>query len=358
LGFKLHWGPQHPASGHLRFLLEVEGDIISRVTPEIGYTHRGIEKLLESRNFLQAIPLMERMCNLDSFNLSLGLARAIEQIIEIEPPPRARFIRTMASELGRIMSHLYWLSIFGVVAGLYTIIMWPIADRELFLDLAEMLTGSRVTYTYFVPGCVIYDIPTSFREKALSTLDYFERRLAEYRDFVFENRVYLARTKDVGIVTPEEALELGLTGPSLRGSGIELDMRKDEPYDAYNEVEFNVVTEKDGDAYSRALVRLREMGESVDIVRQALEKLPKGKIRERLPFKMPDGEVYSRTETARGELGVYLVSRGGEKPYRVKISSPSFRNLSALQHMLVGAHIADVPVIYHSMDVWALDADR
>jgi len=358
LGFKLHWGPQHPASGHLRFLLEVEGDIIKEATPEIGYTHRGIEKLMENRNFLQAIPLAERICNLDSFNLSLGFVKAVEKIIGIEPPKRAKFIRTIACELGRIMSHLYWLSIFGVSAGLYTIIMWPIADRELFVDLAEMLTGSRVTYTYFVPGGVVYDVPLGFKERALKTLNYFENRLKDYKDFVFENKVYLARTKNVGVVSPSEAIALGLTGPSLRGSGVEVDMRKDEPYDAYEDVEFKIATEKGGDAYSRAFVRLKEIEESLNIIRQGLEMLPKGRIRERLPFKMPKGEVYSRVESARGEIGFYLVSEGGEKPYRVKISSPSFRNLYALQHILKGAHVADLPVIYHSMDIWALDADR
>jgi NADH-quinone oxidoreductase subunit D len=332
LVFKLHWGPQHPASGHLRFVLDVEGDLIEKVMPEIGYTHRGIEKLIENRNFLQAIPLMERLNNLDSFNLSLGLTRAVEQIIGTVPPTRARFIRTIAGELGRIMSHLYWLSIFGVVAGLFTIIMWPIADRELFLDLAEMLTGSRVTYTYFVPGGVLYDIPSGFRERAFETIEYFEKRLEDYRDFVFENKVYLVRTKDVGIVNSFDAVKFGLTGPSLRGKG--------------------------GDSYSRAFVRLMEIKESLNIVRQALEMLPDGAIRNRLPFKMPKGEVYSRVESARGELGVYLVSDGKEKPYRVKISSPSFRNLSALEHFLKGIHTADLPVIYHSMDIWALDADR
>ena len=358
LVFKLHWGPQHPASGHLRFVLDVEGDLIEKATPEIGYTHRGIEKLIENRNYLQSIPLMERLNNLDSFNLSLGLTRAVEQIIGTVPPTRARFIRTIAGELGRIMSHLYWLSIFGVVAGLFTIIMWPIADRELLLDLAEMLTGSRVTYTYFIPGGVLYDIPSGFRERAFETIEYFEKRLEDYRDFVFENKVYLVRTKNVGIINPLDAVKFGLTGPSLRGSGVEVDMRKDDPYDAYEEIDFKVITEKGGDSYSRAFVRLMEIKESLNIVRQALEMLPDGAIRNRLPFKMPKGEVYSRVESARGELGVYLVSDGKEKPYRVKISSPSFRNLSALQHFLRGIYTADLPVIYHSMDIWALDADR
>jgi len=355
---RLNWGPQHPITGHLRFILDIDGDIVVRATPDIGYTHRGIEKLAENRNYVQIIPLVERICNVDSFNVSLGYVSAVEDILGIEPPIRARFIRVIMAELNRIMSHLYWLAIFGVAAGLFTLIMWPIADRELFIDLAEMVTGSRVTYTYFTPGGVYTDLPEEFSERTLKTLDYFEKRLKDYETIFLHNKLYQMRTVDVGILSFNDALKFGVAGPSLRGSGAKIDVRQDEPYAAYDAVEFEVPVEASGDSYARAKIRFSEMKQSVSIVRQALKQLPSGPIRVKMPSVVLEGEAYTRVESGRGELGCYLVSNGRTQPERLKLSTPSFRNVSALAYMLRGVKVADVPIIYHSMDIWPLDADR
>lgn len=355
---RVSWGPQHAASGHLRFILDIDGDIIVDATPDVGYTHRGVEKVAENRPYLSFVPPMERVCNPDSFNLSLGYVRAVEEAMGVEPPERARFIRVIMAELNRIMSHLYWLSLFTMSGGLATILMWTIADRELLLDLAEMVTGNRVTYAYFIPGGVREDLPEGFRERTLKTLDYLEGRLKDYYDMVFENKIYQMRAKGVGVLKAADAIKLGLAGPSLRGSGVKVDTRKDEPYEVYDDLEFDVITEEDGDSYARAKVRFHEMEESISIVRQALDKIPSGPIAVRAPLRAPAGEVYSRVESARGELGCYLVSDGGAKPYRLKISTPSFRNLAAIPVLCKGATLADVPIIYFSLDLWPLDIDR
>jgi len=355
---RVNWGPQHPITGHLRFILDLDGDIVVNAIPEIGYTHRGIEKLAENRNYLQVVPLVERVCNIDSFNVSLGYVMAVEELMGVKVPERAQFIRTIMAELGRIMSHLYWFAIFGVAAGLFTLIMWPIADRELFIDLAEMVVGSRVTYSYFTPGGVFADLPDEFDKRAAKTLAYFERRIGEYEVIFLHNKLYQLRTMHVGVLDSRKAIELAVAGPSARGSGIRMDVRSDEPYAAYDQLDFEVPVEDSGDAYARAKIRLREMKESVLLVRQALNKLPEGPIRVRVPPILPREDAYSRVECGRGEFGIHVVGQGSDRPYRLKISTPSFRNMSALPHMLKGARLADLPIIYHSMDIWPLDVDR
>lgn len=355
---RINWGPQHPITGHLRFVLDLDGDIIVNMMPEIGYTHRGIEKMAENRNYVQIVPLAERICNIDSFNVSLGYVTAVEELMDVTVPERAHFIRTIMAELGRIMSHLYWFAIFGVAAGLFTLIMWPIADRELFVDLAEMVVGSRVTYSYFTPGGVLNDLPNGFAARVDKTFSYFEKRVRDYDTIFTENKLYQLRTKGVGVMDSKEATRLAAAGPSIRGSNVSTDVRADDPYAVYEELDFEVPTEEEGDSYARAKIRLREMRESMSIIRQAISRLPQGPIRVRVPSFAPSGDAYSRVESARGELGFYLVSRGSDKPYRVKISSPSFRNMLVLTHLMKGARVADVPIIYHSMDIWPLDMDR
>lgn len=358
---RVSWGPQHPASGQLRLILNVDGDVVVSGRPDIGYTHRGIEKLAERRNYLQIVPLVERVANIDSFNVALGYVQGVEELMGVEVPERARLIRTVVGEINRIISHLYWIALYHVGAGLLTAIMWPIADRELFVDLAEMATGSRVTYYYIIPGGVWRDLPTDFYKRAIKTVDYFERRLKDYDDMFYRSGLYEARARGVGVLRRSDAIRIGATGPTLRGSGAKVDVRKDDPYAAYEEFEFDIPTEEAGDCYSRARIWFRELRESCFIIRQVvrrLEGLPRGSIRLRVPLTAPEGEVYSRVESSRGELGFYIKSAKGARPYRLKMSTPSFRNAHVVEHLLEGAKVADVPLILHSTYIFPLDADR
>ena len=356
--FRISWGPQHPASGQMRIILDVDGDMVVNAIPSMGYTHRSIEKLAEHRRYFQVVPLVERICNLDSFNVTLGYVQAVEELMGIVPPERAQFIRVIMSELNRIMSHLYFLALFGIMPGQPTLLMWPIADRELFLDLAEMVTGSRITYTYFTIGGVRADLPSDFHQRTLKTLDYFEKRLKVYDKMLYRSKLYEMRNKGVGIMKKADAINLGVVGPNLRGSGVKADTRKDEPYQVYDRFEFEIPTEEAGDADARAWVRFHEMEQSINIVRQALSKLPEGPVQVKAPFRAPAGEVYKKVEAARGELGFYIVSDGTDKPYRLKISSPSFRNLAAFPFLMKNVTMADIPVIYFSLDPFPLDMDR
>jgi NADH-quinone oxidoreductase subunit D len=339
-------------------ILDVDGDVIVNAAPEIGYTHRGIEKLAENRTCFQIVPLAERLCTADAMNMALVYATTLEELMDATPPERAQFIRTALCELGRIASHLYWLSLFTISAGLPTVLMWAIADREIVLDLLELATGGRVTFAHIVPGGVRHDLPEIFREKATESLSYLRRRLAYYERMVYKNEVYKRRTIGVGVLSKRDAMRLGAAGPSLRGSGVKNDIRKDEPYAAYDQIDFRVVVEKEGDCYARAMVRFREIKESIRIVEGILEELPSGPVRVRVPMRLPVGDAYCRVEAARGELGCYVVSDGKDKPYRVKFSTPSFRNAFVLPHLLRGVKVADVPVIYQSFDIWPLEMDK
>lgn len=359
---RVSWGPQHPASGQFRLVLDIDGDTIVRGHPDIGYTHRGIEKLAEIKNYWQIVPLVERVADIDSFNMALGHCHAVEELMGVEVPERAKFIRVVMGEISRIMCHLYWIALFHAGAGLFTAFMWPIADRELFCDLAELATGSRVTFYYIIPGGVRRDVPTEFYKRAIKSVDYFERRLHDYEDMFYRSGVYGVRSKGVAVLRRRDAIRLGAAGNVLRGSGVRADVRKDEPYDAYDQMDFEVITRKEGDCHARARIWLHEMWESCSIIKQAvkaLQKLPRGPIRVRVPLKVPEpGETYSRIESARGELGYYIKSTGGPRPYRFKMSTPSFRNAIVLEHLLKGAKVADVPVITFSTYLFPLDADR
>lgn len=355
---RVNWGPQHPITGPFRFILDIDGDRIVSAEPSIGYTHRGIEKLAENRNYLQIVPLVERLCTADAFHLDLGYSMIVEELMGIEPPERAQFIRTIMCELNRIMSHFYWLSLFTIAAGLPTVLFWAIADREILIDLAEIVTGSRVTYSYIVPGGVTRDLPEEFFQRIHPSLDYIEKRLDDYERIVYENRVYKMRCINVGVLKPQDAIALGAAGPSLRGSGIKNDIRKDEPYAAYDQIDFEIAVEEGCDAYARAKVRLKEMRESLSIIRQAVAKLPGGPVRVKMPMTAPEGEAYARVEAARGEESFYLVSKGGDKPYRLKITTPSFRNAYVVPYLLKDVKIADVPIILLSFDIWPLDLDK
>ena len=351
-------GPQHSGSGHMRLIIELDGDIIVDAAPDPGYVHRGIEKICEVRNIIKSIPVIERPAIIDSSNLNHAYIKAIEELQGVEPPPRGKYLRCLLNEMNRIMSHLYWLSIYGVFLGHTTMFMWPLGDRELFIDLAERLTGARITHSYIVPGGVRRDLPQGLAEEAAKRTEYFEKRLDEYDKIFFNNPLFTSRSKGVGVLPKNQAIALGCTGPTLRGSGVDADLRKDEPYAAYSELDFEVPTRNEGDSYSRAVIRMDEMRESCKLIRQIVKEIPPGPIRRKAPIVVPRGEAYSRVESARGECSFYMVGEGGDKPYRVRFITASYRNMAAIPVLLIGGHMADMPTAWWSVDYWPVEADR
>ncbi len=354
-------GPQHPGSGHFRFVIKVDGDYIVFCDPDPGYVHRGEEKMCEYRNIIQNIPHLERPVIHDSTNINYSYSLAVEELIGIEVPRRGQFIRAIASELNRQVYTLYWLAIYGIFLGHSTMFMWPTGDRELLIDLLEALTGARVTHAYNIPGGVRNDMPEGFKDRCLNQIRYLQKRFKEYEDIFYNNPLFRQRTEGVAVLTKEDAIKLGVTGSVLRASNVPFDVRKAEPYDIYNEIDFKVQYMKTGDCFARSYVPLLDMQESCYILEQLLDKIPQsGEVRAKLQPnpKGPPGEAYRRVESGRGALGYYIVSDGTPKPYRVKISVGSFRNMLALPHLLVGQRLADMPAVYWSLNYWPVEADR
>jgi len=352
-------GPQHPGSGHVRLLMRVDGDYIVSIDPDVGYVHRGCEKIAEYRTAVSNIPHLERPCIIDAIHLNWGYVIPIEKLQGVVVPPRGQYISTIAAEMNRIMSHLYWLAInAGVFSGHTTIFMYAFGDRDLFIELAEMLTGARLTYSFLPPGGPRRDLPAEFQKRLTKLLDYFERRLVEYDRIFFSNPLVVARAKGIGVLTKAEAIRLGVTGPVLRGSGVGYDVRRVEPYGAYADLEFDIPTFEEGDSYARFMVRFEEMKQSIRIIRQALDQLPKGPIARKAPLIIPEGEAVGRVESARGEITYLVMGDNSDKPSRVKIMNGSFRNLIAMPYLIRNVHIADMPIIYGGIDYWPVEADR
>lgn len=354
-------GPQHPGSGHFRFTIKLDGDYIVFCDPDPGYVHRGEEKMCEYRNAIQNIPHLERPVIHDSANINYSYSLAIEELVGIEVPRRGQFIRAIASELNRQVYTLYWLAIYGIFLGHSTMFMWPTGDRELMIDLLEALTGARVTHAYNIPGGVRNDMPEGFKERCLSQIRYLQKRFKEYEDIFYNNPLFRQRTEGVAVLSKEDAIKLGVTGSVVRASNVPFDVRKAEPYDIYNEIDFKVQYMKTGDCFARSYVPLLDMQESCYILEQLLDKMPtSGEVRTKLQPnpKGPPGESYRRVESGRGALGYYIVSDGTPKPYRVKMSVGSFRNMLALPHLLVGQRLADMPAVYWSLNYWPVEADR
>jgi NADH-quinone oxidoreductase subunit D len=354
-------GPQHPGSGHFRFVIKVDGDYIVFCDPDPGYVHRGEEKMCEYRNVIQNIPHLERPVIHDSANINYSYSLAIEELVGVEVPRRGQFIRAIASELNRQVYTLYWLAIYGIFLGHSTMFMWPTGDRELMIDLLEALTGARVTHAFNIPGGVRNDVPEGFKDRCLRQIKYLQKRFKEYEDIFYNNPLFRQRTEGVAVLSKEDAIKLGVTGSVLRASNVPFDVRKAEPYDIYNEIDFKVQYMKTGDCFARAYVPLLDMQESCYILEQLLDKIPSsGEVRAKLQPnpKGPPGEAYRRVESGRGALGYYIVSDGTPKPYRVKISVGSFRNMLALPHLLVGQRLADMPAVYWSLNYWPVEADR
>ena len=354
-------GPQHPGSGHFRFVIKVDGDYIVFCDPDPGYVHRGEEKMCEHRNVIQNIPHLERPVIHDSANITYSYSLAIEELVGVQVPRRGQFIRAIASELNRQVYTLYWLAIYGIFLGHSTMFMWPTGDRELMIDLLEALTGARVTHAFNIPGGVRNDVPDGFKDRCLRQIKYLQKRFKEYEDIFYNNPLFRQRTEGVAVLSKEDAIKLGVTGSVLRASNVPFDVRKAEPYDIYNEIDFKVQYMKTGDCFARAYVPLLDMQESCYILEQLLDKIPSsGEVRAKLQPnpKGPPGEAYRRVESGRGALGYYIVSDGTPKPYRVKISVGSFRNMLALPHLLVGQRLADMPAVYWSLNYWPVEADR
>lgn len=360
---RLSWGPQHPMSGQTRIILDVDGEKVHKIIADLGYTHRGIEKILEKRGFLQGIIPIERMSMVDTPNIGIGYVLAIEKAQGIQVPERANWIRSLLCEMARINSHLYAFGLQAESTGYFpAVFIWTTVDREILLDLFEKLTGARWSYNFIRPGGVHEDLPDGFQKQAIEGVQYLRRRFQDYWDAMVENAVFEMRCNDVAILKPEDALRLGATGPVLRGSGVALDVRKDEPYAAYGDLDFKVITENKCDVMARTKVRFKEIGESLNMIEQIMNDIPEGPVNTKLPafLKIKPGENYTRVETSRGEMGIHLFTDGGQTPYRVKINSPTLRNMYVFERLaeLDEMRIADVPVVINSIDPWYLDSDR
>ncbi|RUM47839.1 MAG: NADH-quinone oxidoreductase subunit D [Hyperthermus sp.] len=379
---ELYIGAQHPASGHMRLIVYLDGDVIVRVDPDIGYVHRTMEKLAETREYVRVISLLERMTIIDSCNITLPYVEAVEKLLGVEPPPRARYLRTILCEINRIASHLYGLGIGGIFLNHSTMYMWAFGDREVFLHLASLLTGARLTHTYSVFGGVRRDLPRLFIDEFSKAKRYMLKRLRDYDKLFFNNPVIRGRLEGVGVLKPQRAVELGVTGPNLRASGVRYDARL-TGYAAYGELDFKPVVGKEGDALERIWVRLREIEVSLDLIEQAIRSLPEGPIfherftktippavrhwlakgRIKLPggyvrLKTRPGEVFTRAEMGHGEVTYYLVSDGGIKPYRLRVVTPSARNVVLFDELARGHTLMDLPAIYGSLDYFPPEADR
>ena len=359
----INMGPQHPAThGVFRMVLTIDGEVVVNVMPYIGYLHRGAEKLCETMDYRQGLGFMDRTEYLANFNAELSYVMAVEQLAEIEVPERARWIRMILCELNRLTSHFMFTGSFGTDVGVFgTAFVYSFREREVIQDLFEEITGDRMMYAYFRPGGLAWEVTDNFEQRVHEVLQSALQGIKDMDGLLTENEIFLARTRGVGTISAEDAIDWGMSGPSLRASGVQLDIRRDEPYLFYDQIDFDVITGEDGDVFDRFHCRVEEMRQSVRIVEQCLEQLRPGPILpERMPrmLRTPPGEVYVRTEAPRGEYGIYLVSTGGNRPYRLKIRSACLSNLQALRDMVVGNYVADAVIILGSIDIVLGDVDR
>ena len=382
----LNMGPQHPSThGVLRLLLEIDGETIVRMMPDIGYLHTGIEKTTEAKFYQQVVPLTDRIDYLCPMTNNLAYCLAVEKLLGMEIPPRAQWIRVMLNELTRINSHLVWLGTHALDLGAMTVFLYCFREREDVLRLFEMVSGQRMMTSYFRIGGLALDLPLGFLDRLKKFADRFPSNVDEYENLLTSNPIWMERTKGVAYISADDAIALGTTGPTLRASGIDTDLRRDEPYSGYENFRFKVPVRTEGDVYARYLCRVQELRESIGIVQQAIAGLPEGRYKADAPkvvlpdrenmktqmesliyhfkivtegFTVPAGEVYQAIESPRGEMGYYIVSDGTAKPYRVHMRSPSFANLQALPKMCEGRLIADVVAAIGSIDIVLGDCDR
>jgi len=358
----LNMGPQHPiAHGSLRIILLLDGETIRKVIPVPGYVHRGIEKMCEHLNYRQIIHLTDRMDYLSALMNNWAVARTVEKAAGIEINDRIETIRTIMAELQRIQSHALWWGVLGMDLGAFTAFLYSFRDREIIGEIFEEIIGARLTMNYIQPGGVMYDITPDFADKVKKILSYMKRMVEEYDTLLSGNVILQERLRGVGILTQSRAISLGCTGPVLRASGFAYDLRKVEPYGAYEKAQFDVVVGTTGDCWDRYYVRIEEMRQSIRIIEQLIDDIPAGPTmvtKFNTKIKLPPGRYYNHVETARGVLGVFIYSDGGEKPYRLHFRSPSFNNMWAITEIAPGWRIADMIAIQSSLDLVIPDIDR
>lgn len=357
----VNMGPAHPAThGVFRMLLTIDGERIVDVEPVIGYLHRGVEKLCENKGYRQGVVMMDRMDYVSPFNNELPLVLAAEKLMNIEPPERAQYIRVIMCELNRLASHVFFFGAFGSDAGALTPFLFGFRERERIQQIFEAVSGSRMNHNYLRIGGLGYDVPEFFAKMVSETLPVVARGIEECDRLLSTNEIFLARARGVGVISAEDAIDYGLSGPVLRASGVAEDIRRTDPYLVYDRFAFDIPIGSNGDTFDRYILRIAEMRQSLRIIEQAVNELPDGPFMGPLPkaFRPAANEVYVRCENPRGEIGIYLVSDGSLRPYRVKVRGPSFCNLMALRHLLRDAYVADAVVIGGSLDIVLGEVDR
>lgn len=384
--YTINFGPQHPAAhGVLRLLLEMRGEIVERADPHIGLLHRGTEKLIEYKTYMQAVPYFDRLDYVAPMNQEHAFALAVEKLLKVKAPPRAQYIRVLFAELGRVINHILNITTYALDVGALTPALWGFEEREIGMEFYERVCGARLHANYFRPGGVHQDLPAGLAEDMYAFADNVLHFINDMETLLTDNRIFKQRTVDIGIVSKREALDWGFSGPMLRASGVPWDLRKSQPYDCYADLDFDIPTGTTGDCYARYLVRVEEMRQSCKLMKQAIEKMPKGPVsvddRKVTPpsraemknsmealihhfklytegYHVPAGETYSVVEAPKGEFGVYLVSDGSNKPYRCHIRAPGFAHLQGMDFMSKGHMLADAVSIIGSMDIVFGEIDR
>ena len=359
--FYINMGPQHPSThGALRLVVRLDGEKIIEVVPHLGYIHRGMEKQAEKLNYIQYIMMSDRQDYLTAIQNNLGVCLALEKGAKIGVPERAEYIRVILAELSRIASHLVFYACFGGDLGGQTVLLYGFKEREMIHDIFEEVTGSRLTTNFFRPGGSNKDIPETFVPRVKALLKHLESALSDYDRLLTKNIAVMDRSVGVGVLSKEDAIAYGCSGPVLRASGVSYDVRKNDPYSIYASLDFKVPVFYNGDCYDRYLIRFEEMYESIKIIKQCIDKIPSGPYRskEKPIFKLPEGTFYAATETAKGLYGTYIVSAGGNSPYRIHTRSPSFGNLAALNTMAKGQRLSDLVTILATIDPVIPEIDR
>jgi len=382
----LNFGPQHPAAhGVLRLILELDGEVVEKIDPHIGLLHRGTEKLIENKTYTQAIPYFDRLDYVAPMNQEHAFALAIEKILNIEVPIRGQYIRVLFCEIGRILSHLLNITTQALDVGALTPSLWGFEERETLMTFYERVSGSRLHANYFRPGGVHKDLPMGLSDDIILFCNNFPKVLDNLETLLTDNRIFKQRNVDIGVVSQQEALDHSFSGVMMRGSGIPWDLRKSQPYECYNDFDFKIPIGKNGDCYDRYLCRMEEMRESIKIIKDCIKKMPSGPVKsidgkitppkkddlknsmEALihhfklfseGFRVPEAEIYTAVEAPKGEFGVYLISDGSNKPYKCKIRAPGFSHLQAMDYLLKGHMLADVPAVLGSLDIVFGEVDR
>jgi NADH-quinone oxidoreductase subunit D len=358
----INMGPHHPSThGVLRLIVTLDGEVIKKVEPVIGYLHRSIERLGQDRNYFQYFPVVDRVDYISIIAAEWPLVMAVEKIGGIEVPERAEYIRVITAELTRIMSHLFYLGTFLLDLGATTVIMYALREREKIIDLMEELTGQRMMFNYLRYGGVNADVPEGWLNKVDAFCDYFLKMIDEYEILINKNPIFLSRVENIGVIPKEMIVKYGACGPVKRASGIKYDVRRDDPYSIYDRFDFDIPVGKNGDTLDRYMVRMQEMRESVKIIKQAVKQIPSGpclKKKLAFSFKIPAGQAYCQVEAPRGNMGVYLISNGTNIPARVKYRTPSYANMQILTEVLKGTYLSDIMAIFGSFDIILPEVDR